>query len=303
MNRFSTAKDFFVHLRLHYQFLILSGAYLCGGLCAPALAPAAFLAQFLNVHVLLFGGVTAYNSYWDKDKGAVGGLRRPPPIAEWFLPASWILQAAGLAWSSRVSAASAAVYAFAMLFFWAYSRPGIRWKGHPWLGLPAIGVATGVCGFLLGVMHGGGAVPRQAWPAALGVAFLIVSLFPMSQVYQVEEDRERADMTFTARFGLPGMRRAFAALFPLGIALTAWSMGAINLRLGLAFLAVGAAAGIGLWQIVRRLRLDAGEYDRVMAVKYAGSAAFSAFLLTSLWLQANGVIGHLTPKGPLGPLR
>ena len=43
------------------------------------------LIGFLSVHILLFGGVTVYNSYWDKDTGPIGGLRAPPPLAPWTL--------------------------------------------------------------------------------------------------------------------------------------------------------------------------------------------------------------------------
>lgn len=282
-------KAFFSHLRLHYQFLILSGAFLSGAVFAGGTDRAALLIGFLSVHVLLFGGVTVYNSYWDKDTGPIGGLRAPPPLAPWTLPASWLTQFLGLALALRVSAPAAAAYAASMFCFWIYSRPGIRWKGRPLLSLAAIGASTGVCGFLLGYLHGGRTeVTPAAVAASLGVACLIVSLFPMSQVYQVGEDLLRSDMTFTARFGLPGVKLIYAVLFPCGVAILSAAFVELDPRLGAAFALLGAASGLGVWRVIRDLRMDPGEYGRVMAVKYVASGLFSAFLVAILWMQGMG---------------
>lgn len=283
-------RAFLIHLRLHYQFLILSGAFLAGAVFAGG-AAASFIAQFLAVHVLLFGGVTAYNSYWDRDEGPIGGLRAPPPLAPWTLPASWLLQAAGLAVAALASPASAAVYAGSMLFFWLYSRPGIRWKGRPLLSLAAIGISTGVGGFLLGYLHGGprplGAAPLLA---ASGTAAVILSLFPLSQIYQVSEDSARRDLTFAARYGVAGVRLAYRLFFAAGIAALSAAFALLHAWLGILFLAVGAATGWGVWQAIRSVEPEPGAYGRVMAVKYTASGLFVAFLAVLLGLQAAGLL-------------
>lgn len=281
---------FLVHLRLHYQFFILSGAFLAGSVFAGGIHPS-FPAQFLAVHVLLFGGATVYNSYWDRDEGPIGGLRRPPPLAGWTLPAAWILQAAGLAVSWSASPASPFIYGVSMLFFWLYSRPGIRWKGRPWLSLAAIGVSTGMCGFLLGYHHAGaGLPPPRAWLASLGTAAVILSLFPLSQIYQVGEDLARRDLTFTARYGLAGVHLIYRVLFAAGIAALAGAFGALHAPLGWLFLGVGSLAGAAVWRAIRGLRPEPEAYGRVMAVKYAASGLFIAFLAGVLGLQAAGVL-------------
>src|SRR5690606_24872215 len=101
--------------------------------------------------------------------------------------------------------------------------------------------------------------------------FLIVSMFPMSQVYQVEEDLSRNDVTFTAKFGLRGVKRAYAGLFPAGVFLLASAMATLDPRLGAVFLILGSASGAGVWLVIRDLRQSPEEYGRVMGVKYAAS--------------------------------
>ena len=288
MRRGSEILAFLVHLRLHYQFFILSGAFLAGAVFAGGMGPS-FPLQFLSVHVLLFGGVTVYNSFWDRDIGPIGGLRRPPPLAPWTLPASWLLQYCGLALAALASPASPWVYAVSMLFFWLYSRPGIRWKGRPLLSLVAIGASTGICGFLLGYLH---ARPVRLAPeavlAAAGTAAVIVSLFPLSQIYQVGEDLSRDDRTFAARYGIAGVRTAYRVLFAAGIGLLAAAFGLRHAWLGWLFLGVGSAAGASIWLAIRALEPAPEAYGRVMTVKYAASGLFTAFLAALLGFQAAG---------------
>jgi hypothetical protein len=284
------ALSFLIHLRLHYQFFILSGAFLAGAVFAGGMSPS-FVAQFLAVHVLLFGGATAYNSYWDRDEGPIGGLRHPPRLAKWTLPASWLLQAAGLAVSFAASPASPWIYAGSMLFFWLYSGPRFRWKGRPLLSLAAIGLSTGVGGFLLGWLHGG---PRPVDPApllaSLGTAAVILSLFPLSQIYQVGEDAARKDLTFAARYGVAGVRTAFKAFFAVGILLLAAAFAAMQAWLGGLFLLVGSGAGLAIGSAVVRLEAAPEAYGKVMAIKYAASGLFVAFLGVMLALQAYGIL-------------
>ncbi len=77
-------------------------------------------------------------------------------------------------------------------------------------------------------------------------------------------------------------------LFPLGVLLLAGGMSRIDPRLGWGFLVLGSAAGLGVWQVIRNLRVSAEEYGRVMAVKYVASGLFAAFLAAILGLQARG---------------
>lgn len=290
MRPWSEVLAFLIHLRLHYQIFILSGAFLAGSVFGGG-THSAFPIQFLAVHVLLFGGVTVYNSYWDKDEGPIGGLRHPPPLAPWTLAASWILQAAGLLLALRASAVSPWVYGVSMLFFWLYSCPGIRWKGRPILSLVAIGVSTGVCGFLLGFLHGApGRISGPAMAAAAGTACVILSLFPLSQIYQVGEDRSRGDITFTVRFGLKGVRGLFRILFAAGIAALAGAFGTLHPWLGWLFLGVGSVAGISVWAAIRNLGMSPDSYGRVMAIKYSASGLFVAFLAAILWMQAADIL-------------
>src|SRR5690625_4548517 len=150
-------RRFLIHLRLHYQIGILSGGYLLGGVLAGSPRWEEFWLQFLNVHILLFGGATAFNSWWDKDKGPIGGLRHPPTMDPWMRDLSLWMQVTGLAGAAASGPRLAAIYAVSLFLFWAYSAPLVRWKGRPLLSLWVIGISTGFNSLLLGGLAAGAA--------------------------------------------------------------------------------------------------------------------------------------------------
>src|SRR5688572_19343064 len=114
----------------------------------------------------------------------------------------------------------------------------------------------------------------------------------MSQVYQVGGDLLRNDMTFTACCGLRGVKLIYALLFPCGMAVLAGAFASLDACLGSAFVLLGAASGLGVWRVIRGLRMDPDEYGRVMAVKYVASGLFSAFLVSVLFMQGLGWISR-----------
>ena len=266
------------HLRWHYQVCILSGGYLFGGVLAGASFSPVFLFHFGVIHLLLFGGATLYNSWFDKDEGPIGGLVDPPPLPRWSHFFAWVLQGLGALLSAGMGLAYLGLYALSVLTFWAYSRPGIRWKGHPWLSLLAIGLSTGTNSVLFGYLAGGGILNSGALVAAVGAAGMVLSLYPVSQIYQMAEDHRRGDRTFAGRYGLPGVRRFFSVSYVLGVLLSTCGFWLLRPGYALLFLLLATATGLSLALALTRLQGESKEYNTVMRIKYATSLAFVVFM-------------------------
>lgn len=274
---------FVIHLRLHYQFFILSGGYLLASLFIEELNWSQFWLQFLNVHVLLFGGATAYNSYWDKDEGPIGGLKSPPKMTKWMWSVSLLIQFIGLAWAWTIGLSYTNIYIVSLLLFWLYSTPHARWKGHPILSMIAIGFSTGTNSFLLGYLAGGGEVLTvNEGIIALGVACIILSLYPASQIFQIEEDRSRGDRTFAMEFGLKGIRIFYSLMFLIGIFIISYFLYGIDQVLGLIFGGLGVIAFVGILLILIKLEGKEDEYGKVMKIKFLASLSFVLFILSTL---------------------
>ena len=199
-----------VHLRLPFQVL-LAPVYLWSWLLAGGGFSDSVLLGFVAFHVFLYGGATAFNSYYDRDEGPVGGLERPPPVAPELLPFSLVVKAVGLLLAATVNWSFFWIYAgFAMLSF-AYSHPRIRLKASPLASVLTVAVGQGVLAFLGGWAAVRGDVASAWGPTgivgALAATLLILSSYPLTQLYQIEEDRARGDRTMAVVWG---PRRSFA---------------------------------------------------------------------------------------------
>lgn len=196
----------FVHLRLKYQLVFLSPLFVWGF----ALGGAGFTARaawgFVAFHVFLYGGITAYNSYYDRDEGPVGGLLRPPPVTAPLLGFSLGTQLVGLVLALAVDWQLGALYTLVMVLSVAYSHPRFRWKARPRLSLAVVAFGQGAVGFLAGwVCAAEPALPlSRSYAGLLGLlsaVLLTTGFYPLSQLYQIEEDRRRGDRTFAVSYG------------------------------------------------------------------------------------------------------
>lgn len=277
---------FLLHLRWHYQLFILSGGFLLGGFLNPVFNSETFIFQFLNVHLLLYGGATAYNSYWDKDEGPIGGLRNPPPMRQWMWLGALLLQMIGFLLAIPRGSLYTGIYALSMLFFWLYSTPWARWKAQPIKSLVAIGISTGFNSVLLGYLAAGYVqINIIVFIAALGVMLMLLSLYPISQTYQKDEDLRRGDQTFTLQYGREAVFIFFDAAFFIGLILVSMSIFYFHESVAAIFGFLGFVTGLIARSKIRTLTSLKKDYTRVMRIKYGTSLSFVLFLLVALLLK------------------
>lgn len=272
---------FFIHLRLHYQFFLLSGGYLLGGFLAGTMNTEQYWLQFLNVHILLFGGATAFNSFWDKDTGPIGGLKNPPKMSGWMRHASLLFMAAGQLWALAIGPVYAFFYFVSMLLFWLYSTPLARWKQHPLYSLVAIGVSTGTNSVFMGVLAAGGELSIAVALGAFGAALVLLSLYPVSQLFQIEEDRSRGDRTFAVEYGAKSVKTFFAACFVSGVVLLTLVIWFYSPTAAAILFAGCCFSFIILSRIIFTMQGNETEYALVMKSKLIASCSFVIYFLAA----------------------
>jgi 4-hydroxybenzoate polyprenyltransferase len=189
---------FLKHLRLQFQ-LILAPVFLLGYKLTGAALDLPFLWLFLLVHIGLYGGTTAFNSYYDRDEGPIGGMKFPPLAGSLERNGGLVLQLVAVAamvfWGWRMALAGLAIFAMGV----AYSHPRWRWKARPLASLLTVTVGQGLLPFFMGVeaaaATSGQVETTEMLLAASATALIITGLYPLTQVYQIEEDRGRGDCT------------------------------------------------------------------------------------------------------------
>ena len=167
-------------------------------------AGAALAALVLWV-VLLNGGTLALNTAFDRDEGDIGYLRAPPPIPRYLLPFSVVLLAAGQFLALSLPAAFQIDYGICFAMSVLYSVPPFRFKA-----VAGVDWVINMWGF-------GTLTPFATWAATgrpldtghglvlLAFCPLFAALYPLTQLYQFEEDRRRGDRTLAL---IVGMRKS-----------------------------------------------------------------------------------------------
>lgn len=165
--------------------------------------------------VALNGGTLALNSAFDRDDDDVAYLRQPPPVPAGLGVVALALMVFGLfaAWGAPVGYRWA--YLACLLMSVLYSVPPVRLKavgGVDWvINLVGFGTISPYAGWALSGR------PLTAAATIIFVAFgaLFAAFYPLTQLYQMDVDRERGDRTLALRLGVG--RSLVVALLGVGI--------------------------------------------------------------------------------------
>ena len=218
--------------------------------------------------VCLNGGTLALNSAYDRDEGDIAYLRRPPPPPRYLARFGLALMLLGLIGSFFLPVSYRLAYGLCLIMSVLYSVPPFRLKAVPG------------ADWIINMVGFGSLTPYAGW-AATGLpvgpvgrlvlaAFcpLFAALYPLTQIYQFEEDARRGDRTLARALGvrlslivaLGGAILAFA-LFAAAAPLAGWVETWRWLILGLA----GAAWGLVLipW-LLRHSRMTKRQHQHGM---------------------------------------
>src|SRR6266540_6714899 len=140
-----------IHLRLAFS-LVLTPLFVWGiYLALPRpLAWGHILLAYLIVHVPLYGGMNAFNSYFDRDEGPIGALLDPPPVNRMVLIVALICKTAALAGGLLLDLRFGLLVAIGIVLSMAYSHPLWRWKERPFSAAVCIFIGQGILGVLWG---------------------------------------------------------------------------------------------------------------------------------------------------------
>ena len=221
--------SYLLHLR-PAEWPIMAAHTLLGFVLAVGL-PAAARGELLGTAlwalviwvVLLNGGTLAINSVYDDDEGDIGYLDAPPKPPRHLLAFSWLLLIAGQVLSFTLPPGFAVAYAICFAMSVAYSVPPLRLKavgGVDWV--------INMIGFGTLTPYAGWAATGRALPLAEGlvlVAFcpLFAALYPLTQLYQWDEDTRRGDRTLAIMLGLRRSLMVALLCTALAFGLLAWA--------------------------------------------------------------------------------
>jgi lycopene elongase/hydratase (dihydrobisanhydrobacterioruberin-forming) len=151
--------------------------------------------------VFLNGGTLALNSAYDRDDGDIAYLHQPPPPPRHLAFFGTTLMVFGLAASFLLPLGYRLAYGLCLGLSVLYSVPPLRLKS-----VPGVDWAINMLGF-------GTLTPYAGWATTglpvgpegrfilAGFCLLFAALYPLTQIYQYEEDARRGDRTLAGTLG------------------------------------------------------------------------------------------------------
>ena len=197
-----------LHLRIPFSFFLMP-VFLFALALTPNPDPGRILIVFLAMHLFLYPASNAYNSYFDKDEKSIGGIKNPPPVSRQLYWISLLFDLLALLLGAMIN-----FHFVIMLFIYglvskAYSHPTVRIKKYAILSWFIAGYFQGSFSFLMAYaglndFHFDNLMSDKTILGSLLSSAILWGSYPMTQIYQHEEDAKRGDFTLSRLLGIRG---------------------------------------------------------------------------------------------------
>jgi 1,4-dihydroxy-2-naphthoate octaprenyltransferase len=274
-------------LRFHFSFFLMPVYWFALSQVVEIDKVDALLVFFI-LHVLVYPSSNGYNSYMDKDTGPIGGIQNPKQPTRQLYRITFMLDVIALLLSVFISPYFVTGVLLFIAASRAYSYRGIRLKKYPFIGYLTVIIFQGALVFFM-VKHGCSQTKTLQVPfsAMLGSSLLIGAFYPLTQIYQHEQDAADGVTSISARLGYRGTFFFSAFIFILAMISLAWYFGN-NLELDRFFMMqifmLPALVYFFWWMSKVFANVKAANFKNTMNMNLIGSlctnAAFMSILIT-----------------------
>lgn len=204
-------KSIIQHLRFPFSFLLMP-VFLFAVCCWSGqrdFDPEHIFLLFIIMHVLVYPSSNAYNSTQDKDEGSVGMIENPLPVPGNLLYITIFLDISALLLSLIIGLETTILIFIYILASRLYSYRKIRLKKYPFTGFLVVFLCQGALVFYIVLsaiypyFNLYDSVIGYLKPALIASLF-IGSVYPLSQIYQHEQDRKDGVSTISSVLGYKG---------------------------------------------------------------------------------------------------
>lgn len=210
-----------LHLRIPFSLLLLP-VFLFALSQVPNLNTFNAIVVFIILHLFTYPASNAYNSYFDQDEKSIALLKEPPKVERSLYITSIVLEWLGVLLAFLVSFNFALCVAIYNSISKAYSNPKIRLKKYPIISFLVVFIFQG-CFIYFATYSAVNNFTEGFSPdvllAGLICSCLIGASYPLTQIYQHEEDSKRGDQTLSILLGVKGSFIFSGFIFLSGLSL------------------------------------------------------------------------------------
>lgn len=161
---------------------------------------------FFILHVVIYPSSNGYNSLQDQDTSSIGGLEHPPKPDLQLRYVTYIMDVLAIIWTYQFFGLR---YTLIILVYISFSRlysfRGIRLKKYPIIGYLTVVLNQGALIFVLSCMLSSGIPFQKISPLLIIAATLLIGgFYPITQIYQHEQDKADGVTTISMLLGKRG---------------------------------------------------------------------------------------------------
>jgi 4-hydroxybenzoate polyprenyltransferase len=289
-----------LHLRIPFSYFLLP-VFLFSLSVSPNLNGSTIFWVFFIVHFLLYPASNGFNSYFDKDEKSIGGLKNPPPVNKGLYYLSLLFDAVAIVLGFlKINILFAIMLLTYGLVSKAYSHPSIRLKKYAITGWIITGLFQGLFTFCMCYIGLNKFPIDQLFKASVIIPGLLTSLmlwanYPMTQIYQHEEDAKRGDRTFSLMLGIRGTFYFVAGVFGIVTLGFVWYFNAFfDIKYAIAFLlALLPVILYFLFWFIRVFKDESkADHKHTMLLNFISATCLNAFFIY-LFLDSSQVLQTL----------
>ncbi len=272
-------------LRFHFSFFLLP-VYLFAVGQVPDPDWWKAIVIFLLLHLLVYPSSNGYNSYMDRDESSIGGIEKPMEPTRQLFVVSILLDLAALVAAIWIGLLFFIALLSYILASRAYSYRGIRLKKYPIIGYLTVTVFQGAVTYLM-VYHGTSQSHSLQIPVKgmLAASLLMGSFYPLTQIYQHEQDLKDGVKTISYMLGYRGTFVFTAILYSMAMSVLAlyfYESGAFNNFLLLATFLLPVLVYFFIWAAAVWKNVSAADFRHTMRMNLLASVCSNLAFLTIL---------------------
>ena len=166
------------------------------------------IVSFCIMHLLVYPSSNGYNSYIDRDQDSIGGLEKPPlPTIKLFYLTLVMDVLAILLGVFLINILFAACILLYILASRAYSSKEIRLKKYPYIGFLIVFIFQGAFTYYMcyaGITDHVLELSKPILYLLLATSFQIAGAYPLTQIYQHQQDLKEGVVTISYKLGYIG---------------------------------------------------------------------------------------------------
>lgn len=281
-----------LHLRVPFSYFLLP-IFLFALSISPNFTASGIFWTFFIVHFLLYPASNGYNSYFDKDEGSIGVLRNPPPVDRGLYYLSLFLDVLAIVLALLfVNLTFAVMLMVYGLISKSYSHPIIRLKKYAIASWIVVGAFQGLFTFVMcyvGINGYGfqqGIAQHVVVPGTLSTLQLLAT-YPITQIYQHDEDARRGDVTMSLILGIKGTFFFVSMLYILVAIAFVWyftSYHTFKYAIFYLLISLPVVTYFFIWMLIALRRPQAANYKATMRLTWLSATSLNIFFIY-FWLD------------------